>query len=298
MTMQTGVRACGEKYRKFDDEDYDSLDPDILVGKYKDIKDLIESSKGFALDEVQHAASDTVQTISDYSRSAKYRWGVSATPMRDKNDDILIEACFGKMFCDISASFLINRGYLVPPDIYFVPIGNMRSQKFPSLYSTVYKSAIVENAYRNEHIAKIARAFAAEGKTILILCQHIAHGETLSSMIEGSVFLHGSDSGDVRGDHLDKMREKMAPVTISSQIFDEGINVRALDTLILAGSGKSSTRALQRVGRTLRPYPGKTRATVIDFWDTCKYMLSHSKRRMKIYQTEPLFNVEMADGPE
>ena len=63
--------------------------------------------------------------------------------------------------------------------------------------------------------------------------------------------------------------------------------------MILAGSGKSSTRALQRVGRTLRPYKDKTEATVIDFEDHCKYMLGHSRKRKKIYQTEPEFNIDV-----
>ena len=70
--------------------------------------------------------------------------------------------------------------------------------------------------------------------------------------------------------------------------------VKILDALILAGSGKSSTRALQRIGRTLRPYEGKTNAIVIDFYDDCTYLRDHSKRRRSIYETEPRFIIKDA----
>jgi hypothetical protein len=78
-------------------------------------------------------------------------------------------------------------------------------------------------------------------------------------------------------------------------IFDEGIDCRPLDTLILAGAGKSATRALQRIGRILRPYPGKTDAVAIDFMDNCKYMQAHSTRRANIYKTEEEFDIEIME---
>ena len=84
-------------------------------------------------------------------------------------------------------------------------------------------------------------------------------------------------------------------MTLASTIFDEGIDCRPLDTLILAGSGISQTRALQRVGRTLRPYDGKEEATVIDFEDNCKYMLKHSRKRRKMYETESRFDIKYLD---
>jgi len=93
------------------------------------------------------------------------------------------------------------------------------------------------------------------------------------------------------------MRTNECEITISTSIFDEGINVKSLDTLVLAGSGKSSTRALQRIGRILRPYLDtegnnlKKDAIVIDFYDDCKYLRSHSNKRKKIYKTEDEFEI-------
>jgi len=296
MTVQTAIRALGEKYVKFDDEEENTgkkiseLDEDSK----KLVKQLIMDSKGMICDEVQHWAADTCQIISDYSISAKYRYGMSATPWRDKGDDILIDACFGRAIADINASYLIDHGYLVPPKIYFVKIDNMKGVKSPT-YTDAYEKTIVQNGLRNSYIANIAEGMTSQGKLVLILCRYIAHGKMLNEMISGSEFLHGSWTSKNRKDHLDKMRNREAGVTIASTIFDEGIDCRPLDTLILAGSGISQTRALQRIGRTLRPYKGKTEATIIDFEDHCKHMLKHSRKRKEIYETEPRFDVKYLD---
>jgi superfamily II DNA or RNA helicase len=68
--------------------------------------------------------------------------------------------------------------------------------------------------------------------------------------------------------------------------------------LILAGSGKSQTRALQRIGRVIRAYEDKQTgfvkkdAYVVDFHDNIKYMLNHSRARRRIYETEPEFVIK------
>ena len=207
-------------------------------------------------------------------------------------DDILIDACFGKCIADISASFLIKKGFLIKPTIYFSKINNMRGMRSTS-YANVYKQAIVENEARNAQIIKLAQSWYSQGRKVLILVKQIAHGKLLEKLIPDSIFLHGGTGKRKRQKHLDIMREGLPQITIASVIFDEGIDCKPLDTLILAGGGKSPTRALQRIGRILRPYPGKVDAIAVDFMDNCKYMQSHSAKRATIYETEEEFNIEL-----
>ena len=56
-------------------------------------------------------------------------------------------------------------------------------------------------------------------------------------------------------------------------------------------AGKSSGRALQRLGRVIRTYKGKKDAIVIDFIDQAPYLLEHTKARIDIYRTEPEFKI-------
>lgn len=78
-------------------------------------------------------------------------------------------------------------------------------------------------------------------------------------------------------------------ICVHNTLADEGLDLPALDAVILAGGGKSYVKAFQRVGRALRLYPGKTKAYVIDFYDDSKYLRKHSNRRIKLYKEEPAF---------
>ena len=65
-----------------------------------------------------------------------------------------------------------------------------------------------------------------------------------------------------------------------------GIDLPILSGLVIAGAGKSSVRALQRIGRVIRPYKGKKVAAVLDFADQAPYLINHAIARKEIYQTE------------
>jgi superfamily II DNA or RNA helicase len=208
---------------------------------------------------------------------------------------MLIDACFGKPIIDINASFLIKEGILVKPSIYFVPVSSHATGTYP----TVYSEGIVKNDERNSLIAKIASQMVKNGRQVLILVKLIEHGDLLESMIPDSFFIHGSHTAKQRSEWLDKMRRREAPITIATSIFDEGVDVKPLDGLILAGSGKSQTRALQRIGRVIRAYSDdktgfvKKDAFIVDFMDDMKYMRNHSKKRKLMYETEPEFIIKV-----
>lgn len=249
-------------------------------------------------DEVQHWASESCQIISDYSENARYKFGLSATPWRDMGDDILIDACFGKPIADINASFLIKEGVLVKPSIYFVNIKSFAK----GTYQAIYSEAIINNQERNLIIANVANQMVKNGRQVLILVKNIEHGNILEGMISGSFFIHGSHSAKQRLDWLNKMRKRDASITIATSIFDEGVDVKPLDGLILAGGGKSATRALQRIGRVIRSFTDdetgyiKKDAFIVDFYDDVKYLKDHSKKRKAMYSSEPEFIVKMYEN--
>jgi superfamily II DNA or RNA helicase len=300
LTVQTAIRAVGEKYHKFDEEDEVEDISEELQQKREAIASLIHNAKGIICDEVQHWAAETCQILADHSVNARFRFGLSATPWRDMGDDLLIDSCFGKLIHEINASFLIRKGILVKPTIYFVH--TRKSMDEDINYATAYKEGIVQNEERNLLIGNIAQNMVKEGRHVLILVRHIEHGELLESMIPDSFFVHGSKGHKVRQTHIDDMRLKKVPVTIATSIFDEGVDVKPLDGLILAGSGKSQTRALQRIGRVIRTFEDPTSgfvkkdAYIVDFHDNMKYMLAHSRARRRIYETEPEFVIKDFKG--
>jgi len=92
---------------------------------------------------------------------------------------------------------------------------------------------------------------------------------------------------------LDALRDGSQKVVIATTLADEGLDIPGLDVLILAGGGKSETRALQRIGRALRKTEEKTGAIVVDFLDEARFLEDHSQRRLEIYRTEALFDIRI-----
>ena len=299
MTVQTAVRACGkawDKNTKFDSDDEDDEEDISLVEKNKAaILELMHTAQAVICDEVQHWRADTCQLVMREMHNAYFVYGMSATPYRDEGDDLMIMACFGKKIAQIKASDLIKGGWLVKPSIKIVHI------PFETTFRTwqsIYKEAVVENDKYNSIIATIANKYVENGRLVLILVQQINHGKDIAARIPGAIFLSGNSPKKKREKGLAAMRNKEITCIVSTTIFDEGVDVKALDTVILAGQGKSKTRALQRIGRILRPYTDektgrvKSTATAIDFRLHCKYLEDHSVAREDIYLTEPEFNIE------
>jgi superfamily II DNA or RNA helicase len=293
MTVQTAVRALGKSWSdyRFDSDDKDDNTP---IGKHRDeIKELLQECKLSFCDEVQHWRAKTCRDVASELHQAYYTFGMSATPYRDEGDDMLIQACFGKAFVSIPASKLIKQGWLIRPDIKMIHI---RTKK--SVYKTwmkLYKDQVVENKYYNEAVAKIATAYINRGRLVLVLVQQINHGKALAGMIPGAVFLSGASTKKKREAGIKNLRNKYISCIVSTTIFDEGIDIKPLDTVLLAGQGKSRTRAMQRIGRILRPFENKEKATAIDFYIHQKYLSDHAKERYKMYVTESEYVVEEID---
>jgi superfamily II DNA or RNA helicase len=141
-------------------------------------------------------------------------------------------------------------------------------------------------------VAESARLIR-KGVATLVLVRHISHGVAISERLTelGVPFLSGKDDSTHRNQVLRDLRAGSLPGLVATTIADEGLDVKPLGGLVLLGGGKSSTRALQRIGRVLRPHPGKDHAQVIDFTDNAKFLYDHSLARQRIYETEDEFIV-------
>jgi superfamily II DNA or RNA helicase len=294
-TVQSCQQALTGHYTKFDD--CDSKDNMTLSEQQKAaICDLVHQAQFVYVDECQHVAAETIQDILNASHKARFRIGGSASPWRDDGLDILIEAAFGRRFCDISASFLIERGYLLRPKIVF----NHFDQKLGATgtFAAHYNKYVVENDPRNLWIAERAKYHMDLGRPTIILVKWVPHAERLKELIPGSEILTASGdskkSPKKRKAVLDLMRARTLRCIIGTSLLDEGVDVPAATAGIFAGGGKSSTRELQRVGRFIRKDeddPTKDFAYVEEFYDHTKWLTNHAKLRRKILETEPAFEI-------
>jgi superfamily II DNA or RNA helicase len=127
------------------------------------------------------------------------------------------------------------------------------------------------------------------------LFRQIKHGEILLEKIKEAgikcAMLYGNDSLDKRNQVKKSLINKEIDLILASTIFDIGLDLPQLNALILASGGKSSIRALQRIGRVIRPMPGKKFAAIVDFYDQVKFLKKHSIARYNIYSSEDGFKI-------
>jgi superfamily II DNA or RNA helicase len=293
MTVQSAQRALEGTFTKFDDESADDKTK-FDENQRQLVKDFIHEAQFVAVDECQHTSAATVQSVMNHSFGARYRIGFSASPWRDDGLDILIEACFGRRLCDIDASFLIQKRYLCKPEITF---NHLKQTLSPcATYQEQYKTYVVENDFRNGWIAQRALHHIGQGRMTIILVKWVRHAEILADLIPGAEIL--SSSGESKKSPakrkliLERMRSKELMCAIGTSLLDEGVDVPAATAGIFAGGGKSSTRALQRVGRFIRKdKEDKTKdiAYIEEIHDHCMFLNHHAQMRRKILSTEREF---------
>ena len=328
VTVQTLCLALGVKYDSVesDGSKESSEEKQKALDNKRAIVEMVQNAEVIIFDEVQHAACNTVKDVMKASKKSFYRFGLSASPWRDDGADLEIDSHFGRKHLDaeqvkkirmrrkkdleclesdkgyivsISASYLIRKKYLVQPIIYMIVMDGDYASYLS--YPKVYKRYIVNNTERNNIVKGLCNAISEKEKnSVLVLVKQILHGKALEKDIEDSMFMSGKLSNKKRKKALDALRNNELKAAIASSIFDEGLDVKRLNCLVLAGSGKSSTRALQRIGRVIRPFDyedgtKKEKAYVFDFIDKARYISDHSRERMKIYKEEEEFKVKIVD---
>ncbi len=260
--------------------------------KYKHILDLMKRAKVHIFDECHLAACETIQTI--YKNiNPENIYGLSASPVRDDGKEMLIEAVFGNIIVNISASQLIKDGFLVRPTIRFVNGPQYKGNKSDP-YQTIYSDYVINNRERNDLVVKGTKKLVELGYQVLVSYVRLNHGVMLYNEISQNlpcILLSGHDSAKVRGDAKEKLEKKEINCILASSIFDIGVDLPSLSGLVVGGAGKSSVRSLQRIGRIVRRYPSKSRSAVIDFLDKAPYLKKHSVTRKNIYSMEEEFNI-------
>jgi superfamily II DNA or RNA helicase len=211
--------------------------------------------------------------------------------MKDEYSNQLLQGATGDLLCSISNDQLIKAGHLTPPRVVIIdmpPLGG------PKKWPEVYESSIMWNKMRNDRIIEELEKCP---KPAFVMCTRLTHASMLHTMAETKgislpAVQHGKTSLKDRDDVLSKLQAGKEKAIITTTIYDDGVDLPDLRTLILAGGGKSTVANLQRIGRGLRKAAGKHEVLVIDFNDKTGAILKrHSTARKKVWKDEG-FNIE------
>ena len=112
----------------------------------------------------------------------------------------------------------------------------------------------------------------ARGNRTIIFHESIDAAERILRVLLARNFnatiYHSKVSPEMRRDNLRLYRQAVFEVLVTCRALDEGVNVPETTVAIVASSTSSVRQRIQRLGRVLRPAPGKQRARIYTVYMT------------------------------
>lgn len=241
------------------------------------------------MDECHHASANTWYKIGLLTHNAYWRYGLSGTALRrDELSNFKMLAVFGQPIYQLQASDLIEQGHLSPIQVEMLKNDEV---VIGTAWQRVYEEGIVRSLPRNAMIIDRAAAAFTAGRSVMILVRQIEHGKILQRMLVNqrhlpTVFLSGASRSEDRARAIYDYNDGKRFIIIASTIFDEGVDLPVVNTLVLAGGGQSEVKTIQRVGRGLRKKSDDSSLVVYDFMDASRFLKKHSLQRRLTYVSQ------------
>lgn len=251
--------------------------------------------EGVFVDECHVLPADSFWRVAMMLGNAHWRIGLSATPLdREDKRSVFAVGALGPVIFKIGAQQLIAEGRLARPTIRLAKV----QQEFREVdalglpkrwpWQKVYEEGIVRSGVRNRVLLS---AVAQAEKPCLVFVKDLAHGRAFAKALakrglKGD-FVWGSASLKARQEAVRRLERGDLDVLVSSVIFQEGVDIPELRSVVIASAGKSVIAALQRIGRGMRTAEGKDTFEVWDVLDEGNAWLTrHAKARRRAYTRE------------
>lgn len=295
-TFKTKVEKQCKQLFQYADKQAEALE------KKRKLQSYLESVQLLILDEAHSGAADGIYRLL-MSCPAPYRLAMSGTPLdRSDGENLKIIAAFGDVIANVSNKEMKEAGVVPEALIRLIEIPGKLKMFKGYRFHDVYKMGVTENQIRNRWICKLVQHTLKEKKRVLVIFKAREHGQILSEMLQmkelfGEIdfrCVDGRDSLEKRKFVIEEFRAGVVSAVLASNIFGTGINIpEGIDVMINAAGGKATIGTLQRLGRGLR---GEGQVVLYDFADfSHKNLAEHSKERIKIYQSQGCFDMEVVD---
>lgn len=265
-------------------------------------KRFLSSVRGLMVDECHVTPAGTFWRVTQACKEAFFRFGFSGTPFaRSDRKSLYVVAALGPIIHRASADQLIKTGWIAKPRIQLTPVTH-KPQKGLALWDAVYKAHIIRNVDRNRVVGIIARQAT---KPCLLFVKALEHGKILEKQLRAAgervEFVWGEKKTPQRRAAIRRLLHGDVDVLICNVIFQEGIDIPELRSIIIASGGKSAIMVLQNTGRGTRRHGTsgeviKDEFTVYDFQDlgcgchamhdSCKWLEKHTRERLAAYAME------------
>lgn len=218
------------------------------------------------VDEFHHAESRTYRRILEHF-TPKFLLGLTATPERTDGADLLALCGHNLVFrCDLVAG--VRGGHLCPFDYYGVP-DEIDYQQVPWRRSSFDEEALTRLAATETRARNALEQLDKRGgKRVLGFCVSQEHADFMRKFFEANgkraAAVHAGSTADPRVNSMDALRRGDLDVVFCVDMFNEGLDVPEIDTVLMLRPTESRILWLQQFGRGLRKLDGKV-LRVIDY---------------------------------
>ncbi|MFI1070848.1 DUF3427 domain-containing protein [Streptomyces puniciscabiei] len=225
------------------------------------------------IDEFHHATAATYRRVIDHF-TPKELLGLTATPERMDGLNVQDEFFEGRIAAEMRLWEALENDLLCPFHYFGIPDGtdltNLGWQKGS------YADQELGNVYTGNHarariVVKQIRDKVSHPGAMRALgfCVTKAHARFMADFFREAGFqavaLDSDSPADVRCQALSDLRDGKLQVIFSVDLFNEGLDIPDVDTLLLLRPTNSATVFLQQLGRGLRRTETKPVLTVLDF---------------------------------
>ncbi len=224
------------------------------------------------VDEFHHAESATYRRLLERLRPS-YLIGLTATP--ERADGVSILHWFDdRVACEVRLWQALEQGLLSPFHYFGSHDGtDLRGVSFTRGQYAVaeLEATYLSNWERASRILQaIERHVAVPGSMrALGFCVSVAHARFMADRFNASglhaIALHSQSPAEERIGAVTRLRRGEIQAIFTVDLFNEGVDIPEVDTILLLRPTESATVFLQQLGRGLRRTEGKTLLTVLDF---------------------------------
>lgn len=218
------------------------------------------------VDEFHHAAANSYQKVLDYF-NPNFLLGITATPDRNDFRDIY-SICDGNVAYRIDFMEAIQRGWLSPFHYYGVYDDTDYSQ-VRWIGNKYDREELAEVQLKEELADKILEAWKKYKKTrTIVFCSSIRQAVFLSTYFNqngyNTISLHSETKDISREDAIKRLNRNTLDAIFTVDLFNEGVDIPSVDTLLFVRPTESLTIFTQQIGRGLRLHEQKEHCVVID----------------------------------
>ncbi len=219
------------------------------------------------VDEFHHASAGSYRRVLDHFKPA-FLLGLTATPDRLDGADLLA-LCANKLVYDCNLVEGIRRNELCPFE-YFGVKDVVDFEPIPWKNGKFDEQALTRAVETQERADQSLREWRKRGgRRTLAFCCTITHADYMARHFAAAgvrcVSVHSGASSSPRAAAVEALEKGEIDVLFSVEVFNEGLDVPAIDTVLMLRPTESPVIFLQQLGRGLRRADESKVLKVIDF---------------------------------